>query len=287
MKNSRQNNCDEVVGLLAEDYLSKSKAQLSHKIGEIAQDFINRGLFNGTARIGKQMHAEFEYLDGLVNHVIQSVKKDFSHIPLDKCKSELITLMEREYKKLIPKINSRLSTSGMVTEGNLKNFENAVLKEIEKAKEKIEIQCAISGKEKEGNKHKAEKWYQNRTIQAALITGGFMLVAALLTTPLWVPFINKMFSDLGESTRVSTTHEAIGDSSDAIVTSGPNSLLKKDEKTIEPEGKNGDVDRTQSSPIIKIPEEIIQPEETTAEVNEPKKPDIIKRKEKPIEPEDQ
>ncbi len=189
MKNTRQNNCDDVVDLLVKKYWSESKSELDQKIAQIAQDFISRKLFNSTVRISKQLHTEYEFVQKLIEQIIESLKQDFSHIPLATCKDKLLSIVEIEYKKLIPKTTARLVEGNLAQKGMLENYGKGILAEMEKAKGKVKIQCTILEKQKVFPKSNTEKWYQNRTIQAALIGGFFVLLAAIITNPLWVPFI--------------------------------------------------------------------------------------------------
>jgi len=306
MRNSRQNNCDDVVDLLVKKYWSESKSDLDKKIAQIAQDFINRKLFNSTVRVSKQLHATIERVNKLMDYAIESLKKDFGHIPLSACKDKLLSVVEKEYKKLISKTNAWLIEGNLAQKDILGSFESKILGEIERAKKKIEIQCAISEKEKVVAKGNAEKWYQNRTIQAALIGAGVLLLVSIVGW-LIILYVNKSDARSDVGTTISNEPEISGDFSPAITTTGPDSLSIVDynapgskqlhaeppliigsgEELIQPEEIEGDVNRPKVSPIFKIPETTIVPEETAGEVNEPKKSELIKRKEKQIEPKDQ
>jgi len=312
MKNTRQNNCDDVVELLVKKYWSESKNELDQKIAQIAQDFINRGLHNNTARISKQLHTEFEYLQKLIEYIFESLKQDFSHIPLATCKNKLFTVVDSEYKKLIPITTSRLVKANLGQKDILEQYKKGIIGEMEKAKAKIEIQCALleKGKAAASDKGYDEKSSKSITLKAAKITfvaAVITLIGAVLTSPLWVPIINKIFGDSGESTKILTQREISEDSSAKAISSDPNNLVpidhndpgskkmqtepspitSKDEELIRPEETEGDVNQPKISPLFKIPERTIAPEENAGEVNEPKKPELIKRKEKQIEPADQ
>ncbi|MBA7691426.1 hypothetical protein ES703_99970 [subsurface metagenome] len=299
---------DSIIELLRKDYLSKTEDDLKRRIGEIAQDFVNRGLFNNTARVSKQLHAEFEYIQKLIDYIVKSLKQNFGHIPLPSCKNKLFTIVEREYKKLIPKTTARLVEGNLAQKGMLENYGKGILAEMEKAEVKIEIRCAVLEKEKMAAKNRGdgEKWYQNRTIQAALITAGVLLVVSIVGW-LIILYVNKSDGRSDVGTTISNEPEISGDFSPAITTTSPNSpsivdynppgskqlheesppIIGRGEELIQPEEIEGDVNRPKISPIFKIPERTIDPEENAGEVNEPKKPELIKRKEKPIEPEDQ
>ena len=181
MKNTRQNNHDDVIDLLVKKYWSESNSELDQKIGQIAQDFIGRKTYNNTVRINKQLHTEYEFLQKLIEHIIESIKQDFSHIPLATCKEKLLSVVEIEYKKLIPNTTSRLVQANFGQKYMLEQYKGNIIDEMEEAKEKIEIQCAISEEEKIAVKHSGEKWYKNRTIQAALIGAGVFLIVSIIT----------------------------------------------------------------------------------------------------------
>lgn len=305
MKNTRQNNCDDVVELLVKKYWSESKSDLDHKIAEISQDFISRKLFNSTVRVSKQLHTEFKYVDNLIDYIVRALKQDFSHIPLSAFKDKLLSVVEREYEKLIPKTTAWLFEGNLAQKGILEQYKKGITDEMGKSKEKIEIQCAISEKEKVAVKRDDERWYQNRTIQAALIGLGGLLFVSIVGW-LIILYVNKSDGRSDVDTTISNEPEISGDFSPAITTTGPNSpsivdyntpgteqlhtepppVTRRSEELIQPEEIEGDVNRPKISPIFKIPERTIAPEETAGEVNEPKKPELIKRKEKQIEPED-
>ena len=157
MKNTRQNNCDDVVDLLVKKYWSESKSELDQKIAQIAQDFIGNKLFNSTRRVSKQVHTEFEYVQKLIEYIFESLKQDFSNITLTSCKDKLLSIVESEYKKLIPRTISRLVESNLGQKSMLENYEKGILDEMQKAREKIEIQCALLEKEKAGCQKKARR----------------------------------------------------------------------------------------------------------------------------------
>lgn len=199
MRDSQQNNCDEIIDLLVKDFWSKYKSELNQNIANIVQDFIKRHLSNSTIRISKQFHTEFEYVNKLIDYIIGSLEKDYSHIPLEECKNKLLDIVDSEYKRLIPKATSRLVEATIFSEGEEKQFKKGILDEMEKSKERIQIRCALSEKAKVAVKPVNEKWYQSRTIQAAIITGIFMLIAAFITSPYWIPFFTGSNEDKNNS----------------------------------------------------------------------------------------
>ncbi|MCD4830304.1 MAG: hypothetical protein K8R02_00680 [Anaerohalosphaeraceae bacterium] len=84
--NKHKKKIDSIIDLLKKNYSSTNEQNLKQKKGEIVQDHISRGLYNSTACIGKQLHADYDYIDGLIDFIIESLKKDFTTIRLEKCK---------------------------------------------------------------------------------------------------------------------------------------------------------------------------------------------------------
>jgi len=233
MKNSRQSNCDDVVELLVKKYWSKSKADLNRRIAEIDQDFANRGLSNTTSRISHQLHAEFEYLQKLLDYLIKSIEKDYSYLPLATCKNTLLKIVDEEYKKLIPRTAVRLTISNFSQQGMVETYENGILGEMEKAKETIEIQCTLSEKVKVATKPAKEKWYKDRQIQAALIGAAVLMFVSAVG---WLIFLNtnNETDDASETTKIPTEAETNAVSSDPIRTAmGRTSLYARTRRRVD------------------------------------------------------
>jgi hypothetical protein len=75
--------------------LSKNSRRLTQRAGEIVQDHINRGLYNSTVCINKQLQVHYDHIDGLINYIIESLKRDFINISLAQCKRKLIETGDR------------------------------------------------------------------------------------------------------------------------------------------------------------------------------------------------
>jgi len=221
MKSSRHDNCDDVVDLLVKDYWSKSRSDLDQTIAKIGQDFVSRHLFNSTIRISCQLHTEFEYVNMLIDYVIESLEKNFSHIPSATCKNKLLTIVEREYKKLIPKTTSRLVESNLGQKGTVESYERGILDEMEKSKEKVEIQCAISQEEGAAATEKADGEGPSQGLSLKTAKLRFITAIICLTTAIvgfLVFLVSEVLRDSDTNTRVSTETEKRVDSSTSITT---------------------------------------------------------------------
>ncbi len=151
---------DTAVELLKKDYLLKTEDNLKQKIGEIVQDFITRGLYNSTACTGKQLQAHFDYIDSLIEHIIKSLEPSFANIPLGQFKEKLLTIVDEEYKKLVPFANSHLVTAGLAQPNILKGFEIQINDKKEKTRQSIETRFAILEKQEETLEPKPPEFLQ-------------------------------------------------------------------------------------------------------------------------------
>ena len=147
-KKPEENESSDIFDLLKKDYLLKSEDNLNQKIAEIAQDFISRGLPNSTACVGKQLSAHFEHINELINYIEKSIEQDFSNIPLDNVKEKLFTIVDEEYRKLVPVANSGLVSAGLAQKNILESFEQQINNKKEKAKQAIETRLSILGRKK-------------------------------------------------------------------------------------------------------------------------------------------
>jgi len=158
-----------IVEQIAKDHLLKNEGNLKSEKGKIVQSWIGRGLFNTTACVGEQLGVYFRHLDALVDHLIHELGDKFSGIPLIEFKGSLLIIIDREYDKLNLLVPGLLLQSRMLQANVKKDFENGILRRNQKAKESVKNHCAISEQNRVVSEQHRERWYQSRTIQAALI----------------------------------------------------------------------------------------------------------------------
>jgi hypothetical protein len=153
---SKENEFGTIVELIQKDYLLENEDNLKQKIAEIVQDFISRGLANSTACVSKQLQVHFEHNNKLIDHIIESLKQDFVGIPLANFKEKLLTIVDEEYKKLIPFANSCLVNAGLAQWDMLSGYENTINNNKQKAKQIIETAFAISEKQEAATEDKRD-----------------------------------------------------------------------------------------------------------------------------------
>ncbi len=156
LQKTEENEFDVIVRPLQKDYLLENEDNLKQKTAEIVQDFISRGSANSTDCVSKQLQAHFKHNNKLIDHIIESLKQDFADIPLVNFKEKLFTIVDEEYKKLIPFANSRLVNAGLASPSILKSVERQIGNKKEKAKQTIETRLAISEKQRARPKDKRE-----------------------------------------------------------------------------------------------------------------------------------
>ena len=78
----KEKDFSSIIELLMRDYLSKNTKNLTQRTGEIVQDHINRGLYNSTICINRQLQTHYDHIDGLIDYIIESLKKDFANYPI-------------------------------------------------------------------------------------------------------------------------------------------------------------------------------------------------------------
>ncbi len=193
-KMSSEEDHRNIIDLLKKDYLLKTEDSLKEETARIAQDFISRGLPNTTACVNKQLYIHFGHNNKLIDHIIASLKQDFAGIPLVNFKEILFTVVDEEYKKLIPFANSRLVNAGLGDQGTLKAYENEINNKKQKTKQTIEVTFAIfetqkgapederdGGKRHEGYANRVRKpWYKTAWAKIIAVLSIIVLITTLL-----------------------------------------------------------------------------------------------------------
>lgn len=147
-KKPEEGESSDIFDLLKKEYLLRSEDNLNQKIAEIAQDFMSRGFSNSTTCVGKQLSAHFEHINEMINYIVKSIEQDFSDIPLDDVKEKLFTILDDEYKKLVPFANIQLVKAGLAQQNILRSVEQQINSKKEKAKQAIETRLFILGRKK-------------------------------------------------------------------------------------------------------------------------------------------
>jgi hypothetical protein len=187
--NEHKKDFDSIIELLMRDYLSKNSKILTQRTGEIVQDHINRGLYNSTVCINRQLQIHYDHIDGLVDYIIESLKRDFANISLGQCKEKLLEIIDYEYKKLIPFANAFLISAGLASQNIFKDFERGINDKKEKVKQAIETKVAIIEKQK-AVITKKKPWYKKAW---PYITGAIVLVAAVLAIIWYIVDLKERF----------------------------------------------------------------------------------------------
>jgi len=183
MMNFGQIDCKEIIVRLANDFWAKQKGELTKKVGEISQDFIDKGLYKSTARVGKLVHIHYDYIAKLLDFLIQSLEKDYQHLSPIKCKPHLLDIVEREFANLTCKVPGWLHESQLLDKGTRISFEDSVQKKKKEVKGHLENRRSLW----EQRWNKRRRFWRNSTFWAA--TGVIvMIILAVLSwfVPRWL-----------------------------------------------------------------------------------------------------
>lgn len=143
MKRSANKRCQEIVARLVDEFWATNRGDLTQKDSEIDSDFIARGLFNSTARVGDKVGLHRRYLKRLSDSLLTSLEKDYPHLCPSTCQSELQKVLEREYASLSRKVPGWLRDSNLLQEGISSTFDQGLTKDCSEAKTSIENACAL------------------------------------------------------------------------------------------------------------------------------------------------
>jgi hypothetical protein len=149
----RRKKCDKIVNRLIQEYHSRHHREANQLIAEVQQDHISRGFANSTIVVSKKLSVKYDYIDKLVDSLLQSLERDFPNFPLKDCKQILIKSVEAEYKKLHPTVNAWLMEACMAQQGKIEQFNDSILRRFKETQKNIEIRCELSNE-----KQKQKKW---------------------------------------------------------------------------------------------------------------------------------
>jgi len=141
---SEEKEYDNIVELLKKDYLLKTKDDVRRKTAKVAQNMIERGLFNSTASINAQLKPSLDQIKNLFDYLIDSLQSKFAPIPLGKFRNKLLVIAREEYKKLFSVPTSLLVQTGLASQDLIKQYEQKINQEMAKTNAIIETQCEIS-----------------------------------------------------------------------------------------------------------------------------------------------
>lgn len=139
----KKKNCKEIIARIDKDFQSSQKKKLVQQIGEIDQDFINRGLYCTDRRVGQFIRAHIEYISNLINNLLESIERNYPRLSPIKCKPHLLIIVEREYEKLLNKVPGWLLQSGFTSTAMRDSFEQNINNMLMETQQDVENKCAL------------------------------------------------------------------------------------------------------------------------------------------------
>jgi len=157
MIGSVEKKYEEIVSRLAREFSSNNKDALTKDTSSAQQDLITRGLFNSTIRISKLLELHYQYLDKLIDFLIDSIEKHHTQLRPTKCTNHIVQIVEKEYEKLKNKVPGWLRDSQLLDKNMLVMSEHNVISKKSKAIETLENKCALWEKRWKQKR----KWYHD------------------------------------------------------------------------------------------------------------------------------
>ncbi len=203
----KRKKCEKIINSLIGEYHSHYRKEADNQTGKVDIDHISRGFPNSTAAVNGKLTVEYEYINKLVDFLFQSLEKDFPKYPLKSCREFLIRAVEVEYKKLPPTVNTWLMQACMAQQGTIKQYENGISKKLEETQKNIENRCKLLTEKKNQKKWwKDPKW---------IITTIIAIIGIVVGV--------KQYSNYTVNKNTNLKSQTVGDSSPAVITTGPNS----------------------------------------------------------------
>ena len=215
----RRKKCEKIINTLIQEYHLHHRKEAKNQIGKVAIDHISRGFANSTAVVSRKLAVEYDYIDKLVDFLLQSLEKDFPKIDLKSCEEFLVRAVEIEYKKLPPTANTWLMQACMAQQGIIKQYENGILKKLKETKKSIENRCALSTE-----KRTQRKWWKD----PKWIIGTMITIISII-----IGIKQCSNSTVNKNTNIES--KTSGNLSPSVITTGPNSPVivnyEKDENS--------------------------------------------------------
>jgi hypothetical protein len=142
----KSKKCEKVINRLVQEYHSRHSQKARQEIAKVDIDYISRGLPNSSAVVTGKLVIEYDYIDRLVDFLFQSLEKDYPHFPRKVCKEFLINVVEVEYKKLLPLVNTWLMQACFAQLPE--QYRKDILGRLEQTKNNIENRCELYSEKK-------------------------------------------------------------------------------------------------------------------------------------------
>jgi hypothetical protein len=91
---------DIIVESLRNEFLIRTQRELQNEKSRIGRKYQIAGMAHSSTYINAILHREFEHKQKLFDHILNTIEKSFSIIPLSEFKVKLSTVIEEEYNKI-------------------------------------------------------------------------------------------------------------------------------------------------------------------------------------------
>lgn len=134
-------DCNTIVESLYKDFSLRNEKQLQTQKALTSEDYSGRAFYN-SAHIQAIVKVELDYIQRLMDHLLERIETDFPNIPLDNFKQKITAIISQEYDRAIPVLQdfAKGILRGTNTEAYIKPIAEAKLD----AMEMLEARCRLS-----------------------------------------------------------------------------------------------------------------------------------------------
>ncbi|MFX0200279.1 MAG: hypothetical protein ACFFCW_29520 [Candidatus Hodarchaeota archaeon] len=184
MAGSAVKKYEEIVSRLAREFSANNKDALTKETSRAQQDLIDRGLFNSTVKVSKLLELHYQYIDGLLDFLTNSIEKKYPEFRPTMCTKHIVQIVEKEYEKLKDKVPGWLHGSQLLDKKMLAMFEQGVISKKHKAIESLENECSLW---EERWQRKMRERRRKRAVRILFVTITAILIPVLgWFVPLWL-----------------------------------------------------------------------------------------------------
>jgi len=181
----KQKNYEEIIIRLAEDFRAEQKGDLAKRIGETNHDFIDRGLFNSTARVVQLIQIHYDYIAMLIEFLANSIENSYAQLHPAKCRKFLVQIVDSEYEELVRKVPSWLHESQLLNDEMCASSKHGVITKRDTTRVDLENKCALW----EERWRQRRKWYHDPKWIIGIIVAVILAVLGWFV-PEWISMNN-------------------------------------------------------------------------------------------------
>ena len=139
--NSNREKCETIVESLYKEFSLRHKKELEKQKAFISESYNAKNSYYSGAHIMAIVKAEIDYIQRLMNYILEKIEDDFSNIPLSDFKQKLGTIIFQEYDEAIPPLED--FAKGVSRGSNIKGLIEPIKGAKQNSMEILEARCKL------------------------------------------------------------------------------------------------------------------------------------------------